>query len=174
MRSTNSVQTQCRFIVPLLFVIGLCVAAASAIEGAPRSELVQQESPAATLEGTWRVEITLVNCQTGEQLRDPFPALATFARGGTVTTSDGGLSPTVRGAGHGDWWRTQGRTFAAIAEAFLFTPTGALSGRQRLVQQIELDAGGMDFEATVSSTILNTFGQVVAVGCARSVGRRLD
>ena len=174
MRSGNRVLNQLCSIVPLLFVIGLCVAVASDVEGAGRREAVQQESPAATLEGTWRVEITLLNCQTGEPLRDPFPALATFARGGTMTTSDGGSSPTARGAGHGEWWRTQGRTFGAITEAFLFAPTGSLSGRQRLVQLIELDGHGMEFEANVSSTILNTFGQVVAAGCARSVGRRRD
>lgn len=174
MRSGNRVLTQPCSIVPLLLVVGLCVAVPSDVEGAGRREVVEQESPAATLEGTWRVEITLLNCQTGEPLRDPFPALATFARGGTVTTSDGGLSPTARGAGHGVWWRTEGRTFAAIAEAFLFGPTGALSGRQRLVQLIELDGSGTEFEAKVSSTILNTIGQVVAVGCARSVGRPID
>lgn len=174
MRSGNRVLTHPRSIVPLLFVIGLCVAVASDVEGAGRGEVVGQESRAATLEGTWRVEITLLNRQTGEPLRDPFPALATFARGGTVTTSDDRLSPTARGAGHGVWWRTQGRTFAAITEAFLFGPTGALSARQRLVQLIDLDGSGTEFEAKVSSTILNTSGQVVAVGCARSVGRPID
>jgi hypothetical protein len=128
---------------------------------------------AATLEGTWRVEITLRNCDTGHAFGSPFPALATFARGGTLTTSDGGLSPGVRGAGHGVWWRLRGRTFAALTEAFMFNG-GVRSGTQRISQEIELDHDGMTFEARVSSAVLDTAGQIVLAGCASSVGRRLD
>ena len=132
-----------------------------------------QAAAAATLEGTWRVEITLRNCDTGQALGIPFPALATFARGGTLTTSDGGLSPAVRGTGHGVWWRTPGRTFAALSEAFMFNG-GVRSGTQRISQEIDLDYDGMTFEARVSSAVLNTAGQIVFAGCASSIGRRLD
>jgi hypothetical protein len=131
-------------------------------------------SAAATLEGTWRVEITVRNCETGEQAFPPFPALATFARGGTLTTSDGGMSPAARGAGHGVWWRLQGRTFAALTEAFMFGPTGVRSGTQRLSQEIDLEHDGMEFHSRISSAVLDTAGQVIFAGCATSVGRRLD
>jgi hypothetical protein len=128
---------------------------------------------AATLEGTWRVEITLRNCDTGQALGIPFAALATFARGGTLTTSDGGLSPAVRGTGHGVWWRLRGRTFAALTEAFMFNG-GVRSGTQRISQEIDLDHDGMTFEARVSSAVLGTAGQIVFAGCASSAGRRMD
>ncbi len=128
---------------------------------------------AARLEGTWRVEITLRNCATGQALGTPFPALASFARGGTLTTSDGGLSPAVRGAGHGVWWRLRARTFAALTEAFVFNGS-VRSGTQRISQEIDLDDDGMTFEARVSSALLDTAGQVAFAGCASSVGRRLN
>jgi hypothetical protein len=131
-------------------------------------------APAATIEGTWRVEITLRHCQSGEALLAPFPALATFAQGGTMTTSDGGMSPAARGTGHGEWRRVQGRTFAAMTEAFMFASTGALSARQRITQEIVLHAEGTEFEARVSSQVVNLAGQVVFAGCATSVGRRLN
>lgn len=127
----------------------------------------------ATLEGTWRVEITLRNCGTGQAVGIPFPALATFVRGGTLTTSDGGLSPAVRGTGHGVWWRLRGRTFAALTEAFMFNG-GVRSGTQQISQEIELGHDRMTFEARVSSAVLDTAGQIVFAGCASSVGRRLD
>lgn len=45
----------------------------------------KSESQARKLEGTWRVQVTLRDCQTGAELRPPAPALLTFAKGGTLT-----------------------------------------------------------------------------------------
>ena len=39
------------------------------------------------LEGVWRFQVTVRNCQTGEPLRT-FPALFTFAKGGTLNRDD--------------------------------------------------------------------------------------
>lgn len=124
-----------------------------------------------TLEGTWRVEITLRNCLTGEPVQSPFPALASFARGGTVTTADGGLSPAVRGTGLGVWWRLDG-AFAAVTEAFLFNG-GVRTGTQRITQEIEVAHVGDEFNANVTSEIQDVNGNVVATGCATSIARRL-
>ena len=125
-----------------------------------------------TLEGTWRVEITLRNCLTGVPVQTPFPALASFARGGTLTTSDGGLSPAARGTGLGTWWRVPGGAFGAITEAFLFN--GAVrTGTQRIMQDIEVAPDGEEFNANVTSEIHDINGNVLATGCATSIGQRL-
>jgi hypothetical protein len=125
-----------------------------------------------TLEGTWRVEITLRDCLTGEPVQNPFPALASFARGGTVTTADGGLSPAVRSTGLGVWWRVSGGAFAAVTEAFLFNG-GVRTGTQRITQGIRVTRDGDEFNANVTSEIQDVNGNVVATGCATSIGRRL-
>jgi hypothetical protein len=132
------------------------------------------QAQARTIVGAWRVQITLRDCTSGQPLRSPFPALASFARGGTVTTADGGLSPATRTTGLGVWSHSTGGTYAAVTEAFLFAPTGVNTGTQRITQQIELDPYNDTFEATVNSSVLDTQGNVVAVGCATSVGRRLN
>ena len=138
-----------------------------------RGQAADSRAAAATLEGTWRVEVTLLNCDTRRPIGMRFPALATFSRGGTLTTSDGGLSPAVRGPGHGLWGRVHGRSFAALTEAFMFN--GAVrTGTQRISQEIELADDGESFDARVSSAVLDTEGRVVFAGCASSVGRRLD
>jgi hypothetical protein len=133
-----------------------------------------QGEAARMIVGTWRVQITLRDCTSGQPLRSPFPALASFARGGTVTTADGGLSPASRTTGLGVWSHSSGGTYAAVTEAFLFAPTGVNAGTQRITQHIELNPYEDTFQATVNSTILDTQGNVVAVGCATSVGRRLN
>jgi hypothetical protein len=157
----------------LSLVVMFCVGMGLSVGAEGKNGTQAAAARAATLEGTWRVEITLRNCDTGQTLGLPFPALATFARGGTLTTSDGGLSPAVRSTGHGVWWRARGRTFAALSEAFMFNG-GVRSGTQRISQEIDLDHDGMTFEARVSSAVLDTAGQIVFTGCASSVGRRLD
>ena len=132
------------------------------------------QAEARTIEGTWRAQITLRDCTSGQPLRSPFPALASFARGGTVTTADGGLSPASRTTGLGVWSHSTGGTYTAVTEAFLFAPTGVNTGTQRITQHIEFDRYEGTFEATINSTVLDTQGNVFAVGCATSVGQRLN
>jgi hypothetical protein len=129
--------------------------------------------PGATLEGSWRVQVTLRNCATWAPVAPPFPALATFDFAGTVLTSDGSMSPAARGSGHGIWRRVGGRSFEASTEAFLFTD-GVRSGTQLVEQQITLAADGSSFEAQVGAMVSNNAGQVVFTGCASSVGQRMQ
>lgn len=125
------------------------------------------------IEGTWRVQITLINCQTGTPVAAPFPALATFVRGGTVVTSDGGSSPTSRGAGHGIWRFVAPGAYEALTEAFLFT-NGVRTGLQQIRQEIQIFPDGYEFVSRVSSRVLSVDGSTVFVGCATSVGQRME
>ena len=58
--------------------------------GSGSSAMAQSEGN--SLEGTWRVQVTVIDCQTGAVLRT-FPALFAFAKGGTVTNTTAGQSP---------------------------------------------------------------------------------
>jgi len=138
-------------------------------EGPERPD--RSESRARKLEGTWRVQITIRNCQTGEALRNPFPALVTFARGGTLTSADSNL---LRSPGHGVWRRTGGHTYSALTEAFLFNPAGAWSATQRITQAIEIGEDPDEFNANVSAEIFDPNGSLLATTCATSVGRRME
>jgi hypothetical protein len=132
------------------------------------------ESQARKLEGTWRVQVTIRDCQTGEALQfpgNPFPALVTFARGGTLTSAD---STLLRSAGHGVWWHTGGHTYKAVSEAFLFNLAGIRTGTQRLTQVIEVGEDPDEFRASVSAEILSPDGNLIGTACATSVGRRME
>jgi hypothetical protein len=156
---------------------GLVIAAAVALGGGALIGAGQgnsaAEPQARTLQGTWRVQITLRNCHTGEALRPAFAAMATFAAGGTLTTSDGGLSPLARGAGHGIWRHTTDHSFEALTEAFLFTPAGIFNGTQRLRQSVDIGWDPDEFNAVVSAQIVDAQGAGLGTGCATSVGRRM-
>jgi hypothetical protein len=77
-----------------------------------------------TLEGTWLMEATLVDCATGAPLPipgNPFPALHTYMRGGTML--DTGASPprapaVTRSTAHGIWEHTGGQTFRRPTQSY--------------------------------------------------------
>src|SRR5882672_9460983 len=54
------------------------------------------------LEGTWRVQLTVMDCQTGQVLRT-FPTLFAFAKGGTLTVTTAGQFPALNTTGLGIW-----------------------------------------------------------------------
>ena len=84
----------------VLVLTGLCV-----LSFAPRT-LAQSEnwrSDGNLLEGTWIVQVTRHDCQSGAVLSAPFLSLLTFARGGTHDRNY--LEPHVRPA-----HRTRSRT----------------------------------------------------------------
>lgn len=130
------------------------------------------ESRRQSLEGTWRVQITPRHCQTQTPFRPPFPAMASYAKGGIMTTSDSAFNPALRGAGHGAWTHRHDQTYEVVSEAFFFNSAGAMTGTQRLVQTLTL-TGPDTFEATVAAEVLDLERNVVSSGCATSTGTRM-
>jgi hypothetical protein len=123
------------------------------------------------LEGTWRAQLTVRNCQTGAVLRT-FPAMFAFAEGGTLTVTTAGQLPSQSTAGLGVWRHTDGHRYSAVSEAFLFSPAGVWTGTQRLTRAIEIDNDADAFTDAVSLQILDTNRNVIVRGCGTSVGRR--
>ena len=71
----------------------------------------QSESQAGRIEGTWRVQLTVRDCQTGAALRT-FPALFIFGNGGTLSFTTAGQPPALSTPGVGVWG-TQAATITA-------------------------------------------------------------
>lgn len=123
------------------------------------------------LEGTWRAQLTVRDCDTRAVLRS-FPAMFAFAKGGTLTVTTAGQLPSLFTAGLGVWRHTDGRLYSAVSEAFVFNPAGVWTGTQRLTRAIEIDYDADAFTDAVSLQILDTNRKVVRTGCATTVGRR--
>ena len=162
-------------VVFVVFAVLLVSAPAAAQREEPgRNHRDMRPNPNAnTIAGTWRVTITPRDCQTGTALGNPFSGMATFGRGGTVITSDGSQSAALRSTGHGVWRRVTDHTYDAVIEAFLFNTSGAPSGRQRLMQTIDM-LSDATFSATVSVEVTSPGGNVVFRGCAASAASRLE
>lgn len=125
------------------------------------------------LQGTWRVQVTVRDCQTGQALRT-FPALFAFAKGGTLTATTAGQLPSLSTSNLGVWRHTDGHTYSAVSEAFVFSPAGAWTQTHRLTRVIEIGNDANEFTDTVALQIFDTNGNLIVTGCATSVGSRFE
>jgi hypothetical protein len=130
------------------------------------------------LEGTWRVQITIRNCQTGDAVRT-FPALSTFARGGTLNTVTAGSSPARVSADYGVWRHTGGHTYSAVSDALVFGPAGEWVGTQKVQRAIEIGEDPDELTATVSAQFIGPDGNPIpgfppTPICSTAVGRRME
>jgi hypothetical protein len=128
-------------------------------------------SQAGRLEGMWRVQVTVRDCQTGAVQRT-FPGLFAFAKGGILTFTTAGQPPAVATPGYGIWGHTGGHSYSAVTEVFIFNPAGAWIQTHRLTRVIELDKDADEFTDTVKLEIFDTSGNLIVTGCATSVARR--
>jgi hypothetical protein len=161
--------------VTLAFVLALAGAAfLTPARDVGASTTQGPESEARKLEGTWRVEVTPRNCQTGAPLGSSFTSLLSFARGGVLIETTSRFSPAMRGPAHGVWQHTGGHTFSATAYAFLYNSSGAWTGTQKITQTIEIGGDPDEFNANATSEIFDTNGNLIQSGCSTAVGHRLE
>jgi hypothetical protein len=124
------------------------------------------------LEGTWRVQLTVRDCQSGQALRT-FPALFAFAKGGTLSVTSTGQFPALSTSGLGIWQHTNGHSYSAVSESFTFSPAGDWTQTHRLTRAIEVSNDADEFTDTVALQIFDTNGNQIVAGCGTSVGSRM-
>jgi len=125
------------------------------------------------LEGTWRAQVSVRDCQTGVALR-AFPATFAFAKGGTVTFTTAGQLPSLATPGLGAWHHKDGHTYTAVSEVFIFSTAGAWIQTHRLTRFIEVSHDGNTFTDAIGLEIFNTAGNLIATGCGTTVANRLE
>ena len=125
------------------------------------------------LEGSWNIQVTRRNCQTGEAIVT-FPTMTTFMTGGTMQDYGIAMAPTGRGPGHGVWRYQSGRRYSAAFQFFLFNADGISTGKQIIRRQIELNRSGNGYTAIGAVEVLNTAGTVVANICTTETGTRFE
>jgi hypothetical protein len=161
----------CRNLFTLV-ITGVC---ALSFAGTASAQTEDWDFGGRRLEGSWTVQITLQNCQTGAAMGNPFFSLLTFARGGTAveTTANPMFFPAVRGPGHGVWSHTGPHTFRAVTVAFI-TSSGVLVKTQTITQTIEMGDDPDSFTTPSASVVfIPTDGGPTITGCATATGTRI-
>jgi hypothetical protein len=160
----------------LALLVGVAYGARQTPEnGVPANSLDMTEQSQAIrgkLVGTWRVQVTIRNCQTGAEIVT-FPSLVTFAQGGTLVETTTGGNPALRGDGQGFWQNAGGQEYDAVFEAFLFNTAGVWTGRQKVTQTITIGADMDQLTAIAASEFFDTNGNPTAAGCSTAVGQRM-
>lgn len=126
------------------------------------------------LEGGWRLQVTVRDCNTGQPLRPTFPAVFTFASGGTATGITGGQLPSLFTPQLGVWRHTQGHNYTAVTDAFVFSAAGALIQTHRFMRAIQVSDDGDSFIDQIALQILDTAGNPIATGCGTTVASRME
>lgn len=134
------------------------------------------------LVGTWRVQVSLVDCQAGTPMGPPFQSLLTFAVGGTMAedTTNPIFAPGQRGAGQGVWEYRGPHTYAARSVAFINFTTppnpathnpGFQAGEQTITQTITVKDRD-EWTASAAIEFTDTSGTVYRQGCALATAQR--
>jgi hypothetical protein len=127
-----------------------------------------------TIIGVWRMALTTVDCQTGDVVRT-IPGLWTFHKGGTMSeyASAPGLSPALRGSGHGVWQREHGSQDYSLDFTFYrYNASGVFTGSQRAKIALILGASGDEFTATSTIEILDANDNIIITACGTPTGTR--
>ena len=125
------------------------------------------------LQGTWRLQVTVRDCITGQPLRPTFPAVFTFAQGGTATAITAGQLPSLFTPQLGVWRHTQDHNYTAVGDAFVFSTAGAWIQTNRFTRAIQVSVDGDSFVDQIALQIFDTNGNQIVAGCGTSVGSRM-
>ena len=163
--------------------VGMALAIGVVLAGAAVAQ--PSGSEGRTVEGTWYIQVTPIVCATGL----PVPgvptvnSLVTFARGGTLTESAGGLgfAPGQRSAGHGTWQHEGGQTYSQKFVAMInFTTApgpgpGFEAGWATVTHKVDLiDRDHLESSGTNAYYRANGEPDPYRTGCSKASGRRFE
>jgi hypothetical protein len=137
-RSSTPRRTMQRLTKKVRAATLVLAAAAGAALAAPSPANAQAQP---TIEGVWRVTRHGVICQTGQEVVT-FPAIMTFARGGTITgdaVAPGG-TPAQGTSEHGLWRREPGdQNYSLRLLGYAWDPaTGAFQGSTEVTAKLQM------------------------------------
>ena len=126
-----------------------------------------------SLVGSWDVQVTIRDCQTGTPFFS-FPAMLTYNQGGTMQESDLGGPGLVRLLGHGVWEHQNGRHYSAAFRFLNFNPDRTFAGRNVVRSAISLGRSGNSYTATDTVEVLDANGNLIVRSCATSMATRFE
>ena len=127
------------------------------------------------LSGSWDVQVTPRNCETGMPLPVPvFPAHMTYEQDGTMQETDLGPPGTIRLPGHGIWGHQIARQYSAAFRYLRFAPDRTFIGTNVIRSSITVSLGGNEYTSTDAVEIRDSNGTLTMTGCATQTATRFE
>lgn len=123
------------------------------------------------IEGTWDVQVSIINCATGGVIRS-FPSVGIFMQGGTMIDSTSGVPQALKTPGQGVWAHVTGNSYAFRFKAFGFDAVGNNTGYTIIQHTAALDSSGDFYTSWGTAEIYAPNGVLVATGCSSTVATR--
>lgn len=129
------------------------------------------------LEGVWNIMVTTRNCATGVPGRT-FPAMETYARGGTIIEyalgSATGPNLSGRTTAQGIWHYESNGVYTTALQFFRLGTDGAYTGTTRSVLEISLSDDGNSFTSTETQQNFDTTGTLIQTRCNTRAATRFE
>lgn len=125
------------------------------------------------LVGSWDVQVTIRDCQTGTAFVS-FPAMYTYNQGGTIQQTAPPEPGSVFLPGHGVWSHQNGRRYSGAFQFFSINPDGTVARRTIVRSAIRLGRDGNSYASTDTAEILNANGDLLFRACSTSTATRFE
>jgi hypothetical protein len=144
----------------------LCAFAAVAmvLAGSQTKLMAQSRS----LDGTWDVSVTVVDCQSGAIIRT-VRSLQMFSHDGSFTET---ANTFLRGSSLGSWSHGQMNLFNETYWFFRYNPDGTFKSLAAAANKVELSSDGKTFTASGTITDYDATGNEISVGCVTHAAQR--
>ena len=137
------------------------------------SENSSEQDGGERIVGTWNVQVTIRNCQTGAAIRT-FPSTTSYLSGGVFIESTSGIPPALKTPGQGVWSHLSGRTYRLAFKSFSFDAGNNFTGWQIVRQQVTLNRRADETQSTGTVEVYNTAGNLLFTGCSTAMSTRFE
>lgn len=120
-------------------------------------------------EGTWNLNVTVVNCQSGALIRN-VNSLQMWGLDGSLTET---ANTATRGGSVGKWTHVDDNIYITQFWFYRYNPDGTFKSMAEGLNKVELSGDGTHFTASGIVTDYDATGNVLSVGCVKHAARRL-
>ncbi len=131
------------------------------------------QSGGGRLEGTWDVQVTIRNCQTGAAIRT-FASIGTFMSGGTLLDSTSGIPQALKTPGQGVWSHVSENTYRFSVKSFSFDAGGNFTGWTIIRHEAALNAKATEYTSAGTAEVYAPNGNLVFTGCSTTTATRFE
>lgn len=125
------------------------------------------------LEGTWDVQVSIRNCQTGAEIRN-FASVTSFVFGGVVLDSTSGTPQAQRTPGQGTWRHLNGDNYRFRFKTFTFDAANNFTGWTIITHDASLDSSGSQYSSAGTAEVYAPNGNLVFTGCSSTTATRFE